>query len=52
MKYGTELLCSGNGFEFREDIEEEEDMFFVEYQGKPMMIPISYIEYEILIEGN
>lgn len=52
FKDGNELICSGNGLEFGEDIEEEEDIFFVGSQGKSMMIPVSEIEDVVLIEGK
>ena len=52
LKNGNEIICSGNGLEFGEDIGEEEDMFFVGSQGKSMMIPVSKIEDVVLIEGK
>lgn len=53
LKDGSSFIASGNGLEIGEDIGEDEDMFFIRYQGKPMMLPISSIEgIDILDEGT
>ena len=44
LKDGSSFIASGNGLEIGEDIGEDEDMFFIRYQGKPMMLPLSSIE--------
>lgn len=44
LKDGSTLIASGNGLEIGEDIGEDDDIFFIRYQGKPIMLPISSIE--------
>ena len=53
LKDGSSFIASGNGLEIGVDIGEDEDMFFIRYQGKPMMLPLSSIEgIDILDEGT
>lgn len=44
LKDGSSFIASGNGLEIGEDIREDEDMFFIRYQGMSMMLPISSIK--------
>ena len=44
LKDGSTLIASGNGLEIGEDIGEDDDIFFIRYQGKPIMLPISSIK--------
>lgn len=44
FKNGDCILASGNGLEIGEDIDEDDDIFFVCHEGKPVMLPISTIE--------
>lgn len=44
LKDGSSFIASGNRLEIGEDIGEDEDMFFIRYQGIPMMLPLSSIE--------